>query len=292
MNGLNDIVGQDAKEAGRWFSRDNLLINAYWGNKASIVNQQGKDEYVGKGYSIDGWRLWSNTNTLSIADDGIIGDGWLAQMLDYGRIEPGVYTLSALVASGKINYLHLYPAFGNALVDCGGGLYTITGNLSKEKIVAGLRAAINFGTGCKAIAAKLEKGPDQTLAHKENGVWVQNRTTRYEDELRRCKWYQLVFKEWRQAFALFVCRAANSCTAIIPVDELRIVPTVTFFGNFRAITPTKAINFSEPLTTTLIHGRKGFVAVDMNPIKGLEAGDVGWLDIGDNDSYVLLNSNP
>ena len=41
------------------------------------------------------------------------------------------------------------------------------------------------------LAAKLELGDQQTLAHKENGVWVLNEIPDYGEQLRRCQMYHL-----------------------------------------------------------------------------------------------------
>ena len=42
------------------------------------------------------------------------------------------------------------------------------------------------------IAAKLELGTTQTLAHQENGVWQLNEIPNYADMLARCQWHQWV----------------------------------------------------------------------------------------------------
>lgn len=42
------------------------------------------------------------------------------------------------------------------------------------------------------IAAKLELGDTQTLAHKENGVWVLNEIPDFGEQLRRCEFYRRV----------------------------------------------------------------------------------------------------
>ena len=44
-------------------------------------------------------------------------------------------------------------------------------------------------TGDTWLAAKLELGTQQTLAHQENGVWVLNEIPNYGEQLRRCRRY-------------------------------------------------------------------------------------------------------
>ena len=44
-------------------------------------------------------------------------------------------------------------------------------------------------TGDTWLAAKLELGSQQTLAHQENGVWVLNEIPDYGEQLRRCQRY-------------------------------------------------------------------------------------------------------
>ena len=43
------------------------------------------------------------------------------------------------------------------------------------------------GAEITLLAAKLELGDTQTLAHKENGVWVLNEIPDYGEQLRRCQ---------------------------------------------------------------------------------------------------------
>lgn len=42
------------------------------------------------------------------------------------------------------------------------------------------------------LAAKLELGDTQTLAHKENDVWVLNEIPDFGEQLRRCEFYRRV----------------------------------------------------------------------------------------------------
>lgn len=205
MNGLNDIVGQDAKEAGKWFSRDNLLINAYWGNKASIVNQQGKDEYVGKGYTIDGWAQNASpaeNGIVRVTDSGLqfvaTGDNirfyWLQRFDESLKAELSGETVTASVLTttdlysftvklpSDISQYDSYTAGHYASFD--GFVFDIYHGASRFW-------SRTIDATSTVRAAKLEKGIGQTLAHSENGVWVQNRRPDPRLELLKCQSFYL-----------------------------------------------------------------------------------------------------
>lgn len=83
------------------------------------------------------------------------------------------------------------------------------------------------------LAAKLELGSTQTLAHKENGVWVLNEIPDYGEQLRRCQLYR-----WRFCPAEYVGSAiafgisANAARALIYLPEqMRTNPTLNFNKN-------------------------------------------------------------
>ena len=150
MNGLNDIVAQDAKEAGRWFSRDNLLINAYWGNKASIVNQRGQTQYGfadgGEGYCIDRW--WTNcslSDPIKITKEGLYLPGFkgLYQFFENDPANGEEVTCSVLLANNT-----LYSATAKQ-IDGGGDDFCIA--VQSNRKVSGIALVIHHANKASLV---------------------------------------------------------------------------------------------------------------------------------------------
>lgn len=142
-------------------TQKNLLINSYFKN---AVNQLGQSSYTNVGMTIDRWRL--TNGSVSIGPNGLTLNGTIEQTLEFSIGQP--VTCSALLSDGS--------------------LITPTYNESSKTFV--LTAA-----GQTIVAAKLELGPEQTLAHKEgteaNPVWVLNEIPDYTDELSKCQRFLL-----------------------------------------------------------------------------------------------------
>ena len=143
----------------------NLLDNWYFGNP---VNQRDVSGTISEaGYFIDRWKLISGSVTLTSA--GVIINGTISQILETA-VGTNI-TASALTTTGIVS----------ASYDNASKTFTIT------------------GTGQTFIAAKLEFGSQQTLAHQdEDGTWV-NEIPDYSTELAKCQRYLIPLK-------------SNSCT--------------------------------------------------------------------------------
>ena len=171
----------------------NLLDNWYFGRP---VNQRGQTEYTtGGAYTLDRWWMQYDT-TLSIVDGGIkIGGKWDVQQYFENTLPNATYTLS-LLYKDRTGSDPLRLIAGNRT----------DGDLAKteSKDASGILSVtfstaklnkVNFGfTGSTdnsaiIIAIKLELGSTQTLAHKENGVWVLNEIPDYGEQLARCQRY-------------------------------------------------------------------------------------------------------
>lgn len=134
----------------------NLLDNWYFMNP---VNQRGVSGTISEaGYFIDRWKLISGSVTLTSA--GAIINGTISQILETA-VGTNI-TASALTTTGIVS----------ASYDNASKTFTIT------------------CTGQTFIAAKLEFGSQQTLAHQdEEGNWVLNEIPDYGEELARCQRY-------------------------------------------------------------------------------------------------------
>lgn len=210
--------------------RQNLLDNWYFvgggsqnGYGTFPVNQRGQSSYSGGSeYCVDRWvRRNDNgtvTGTATISNDGLclsLASGksnGLNQTIEHAALLNKTVTISALfsgVSTGSLLKLELAAAnesrynsseIGGVSVD-GNGLFSATFNMpsSIENY-----SMVNFGLYCgidnqfdgTLIAAKLEIGATQTLAHQENGVWVLNEIPNYTNELAKCQRYYIRFEKY------------------------------------------------------------------------------------------------
>lgn len=177
--------------AVKYRTNPNLLDNWYFGNP---VNQRGQTEYTAGGvYTLDRWWAQYDT-TLSIVDGGIkIGGKWDVQQYFETTLPNATYTLS-LLYKDRTGSDPLRLVIGNrtdgdlAQTESkdASGILSVTFSTAKSN-------KANFGfigstdNSATIIAIKLELGDTQTLAHKENGVWVLNEIPDFGEQLRRCQ---------------------------------------------------------------------------------------------------------
>lgn len=177
--------------AVKYRTTPNLLDNWYFGNP---VNQRGQTEYTaGAVYTLDRWWAQYDT-TLSIVDGGIkIGGKWDVQQYFETTLPNATYTLSLLykdrTGSDPLRLLIGNRTDGDlAQTESkdASGILSVTFSTAKSN-------KANFGfigstdNSATIIAIKLELGDTQTLAHKENGVWVLNEIPDFGEQLRRCQ---------------------------------------------------------------------------------------------------------
>lgn len=172
-------------------SNPNLLDNWYFVNP---VNQRGQTEYT-TNYAIDRWWLQDSTS-LNVVDGGINVIGkWDIEQFFEKALPNGTYTLSLLykdkTGSDPLRLIAANRSSGDVaqqLTQDASGIICVTFTSDKcDKIVAGFAGSTdNVAT---FVAVKLELGDTQTLAHKENGVWVLNEIPDFGEQLRRCQRY-------------------------------------------------------------------------------------------------------
>lgn len=180
----------------------NLLDNWYFGNP---INQRGQTSYTGGGYAVDRWKIGDGV-TAAVANGALnisySTPGWnLIEPLD-NMLVPGVtYTLSCIYKA-SVNPIRLVVAWGDSQffyneaspISDDWALAQITGTIPANATISFNQVAIqSLGSSAGDFslkAVKLELGSHQTLAHKENGVWVLNEIPDYGEQLRRCQRYQ------------------------------------------------------------------------------------------------------
>lgn len=209
------------KSALDTFVRPNLLDNPNFvgggsqqGGEQFPINQRGQTSYQNGGYTIDRWKC--DGASMAINSDGLL----VTSSVWYGRIfqrlptsvNHGILantvTLSVLVKNsiGSVVRIALYNTANGQTLDGVTSpfirisenlqLVTVTGVANGFQLSDLLECLIysdtNVQNSTTFIAAKLELGPDQTLAHQENGVWVLNEIPNYQQELAKCQMYQWV----------------------------------------------------------------------------------------------------
>lgn len=181
----------------------NLLDNWYFGKP---VNQRGQTSYTGAYlYTID---RWITQNTITVVDGGITVRRTIGahaelflQPLDDALVKAiagKTVTYSALTTNGLFSKTYLCKSDASVVWDTDDAVQgdlsmDIYGNASDLKWLRFYSGVI--GTEATIIAVKLELGPQQTLAHQENGVWALNEIPKYGDQLAECqRYYRPLFK--------------------------------------------------------------------------------------------------
>ena len=173
-------------QAAGTFVRPNLLDNWYFGRP---VNQRGKSEYTGSGYTVDRWTAKEGVVSLSSGGLTLQNSTWLDQMIE-NLIENRIYTISLLTANGVLlagTGLLNKDSFISVRID-GGGYIDISYHADVSRYYMELARA-DAAQPLSILAAKLELGPTQTLAHREGDKWVLNEVPDYGEQLRRCQRY-------------------------------------------------------------------------------------------------------
>lgn len=227
--------------AVRGGSNPNLLDNWYF---ADPINQLGQKEYSSIGYSIDRW-INESSDCLRVEDDGIVieneeirGQGHgVSQTIEKGRLIPGyTYTLSALVS--ELNGSALITFYGKESVNIQLGINSLTFVFTGEEARAGAYPVANLQGTIKLIAAKLEPGTQQTLAHQDaDGNWVLNDPPPNKAlELAKCQRYQ--YNPLYNATGSYnrvghgISGYGNLVLVLVPLPtSMRIAPTIKNLSN-------------------------------------------------------------
>ena len=212
----------------RQFCNRNLLDNWYFANS---VNQKGQMEYTGSGYTIDRWRSYGTKVSIN---DGYISLSTEGNPTFCQKSELDLYdktlTFSVLLANGSLctgtGILASDTAWKNTTLyeDSSIKLW-----LQNSNPLFNTAIDIKGNTPVDLVAAKLEFGSSQTLAHKEGSKWVLNEIPDYATELAKCQRYfyktQGAFEYRGNAINQWYM---NNGTIELPVS-MRIKPTCKVF---------------------------------------------------------------
>lgn len=207
----------------------NLLDNWYFGNP---VNQRGQMEYTSFGYTVDRWILINaniNVKESELSISSVAYDNNFSQKIESKLWEYMVgktITISFLVKNITGRWV---VASGNNKIY--GTMTEIGLHKFTDKLVESVTDAFHiFSLGGDAggqidiIAAKLELGSTQTLAHLENGNWVLNEIPDYGEQLRKCQRYYQV----HPAIYWLPQNADGTNRLTIPIPDMRAFPVVTY----------------------------------------------------------------
>lgn len=224
----------------------NLLDNWYFGNP---VNQRGQTEYSNSDweavYCIDRW--WNNVSTFNVLErkiTSIANYGRLGQFLNNKELIGKTVTFSILIDS----CVNTCPML--LLNDQLNGDYAaITGQPGQTGLISMTTNIKDFGNGnlyanilstaaegsITILAAKLELGDTQTLAHQDaSGNWVLNEIPDYGEQLARCQRYFFAIKGTTYSKAGFGQAEASAVFPIVNIPTpMRTRPVVTYSGNWK-----------------------------------------------------------
>ena len=233
--------------------RENLLDNWYFGNP---VNQRGQTEYTGAVYGIDRWRGSSDEIEVELRDTDIKVNASAAWTDLFQIVEnPSLYagkkvTVSVLVtevenANGWQIVVRNVEVYAYTTITAP-GLYSATWTIPEdaESTMQVIIQAVNATPGyIGVLAAKLELGSQQTLAHQdENGKWVLNEIPNYGDQLRKCQRY---YQKISSLSTAIQCWSNTNSSASISVPlcvPMRVQPAVT-------LTPTVVMDAANAIKT-------------------------------------------
>ena len=236
-----------------WPCNPNLLDNWYFRRP---VNQRGQTEYTGNVYYIDRWRSWDGDSaSLSVVSGGIKIAGTL-----YQYFEPAVFeelwgktvAISLLLADGTLytDYFALKRADWYTVPIKAHGLDSVqfginNNNFGNENNNFLRVQPATIGTLSDTIlAAKLELGPTQTLAHREGDKWVLNEVPEYGEQLRRCQryHYQVHYNQYETIgfaydgpeYAFIILPLPTEMRGTTPT--LKIIGDISIGGKVRTLT--------------------------------------------------------
>lgn len=294
-NGVATLDASGRLKEEQWpvrLSNPNLLHNWYFVNP---INQRGEKTYSTDGYTIDRWRIGRTKLSLGPIGIGIektSGDN--ALFFQYME-EPQVIPLSVYTFSILVDKIGLISVTAKSLDEIP-ATYTLLGSTRHDNVSVEIAATTvtngpflqltirNYGSEkITVIAAKLELGPDQTLARKVGDEWVLNDSPPDPAlELAKCQRYQIpIARYFREPFCGI---NASYIDASFPLPvTLRDTPKIVGDG-LRVYTPSTQEDFAFSVA-----------AISSNAIR-IRATKAGHgFALGDGsigcDSGILLDAN-
>lgn len=159
--------------------------------------------YAGGIYGFDRWQV-TGGGQVQISDNGVIitgvglYGGFQEFIENWGNFKGKTVTLSFLISGGTaigngayVDILTGESEYTNNVTEAGVASLTVSLPQDITKLQCALITSPNSGYDLTVIAAKLELGSKQTLAHQEGEKWVLNEIPNYAEQLARCQRYLL-----------------------------------------------------------------------------------------------------
>lgn len=279
----------------------NLLDNWYFGNP---VNQRGQTEYTGNGYTVDRWKIDINAGSGVSINNGLTiknATSYIGQYFDRlfdslvgipitGSIilSSGYLLTDTLIYKGIINQPQIFFS------DSAGGVSMYVNALSNTLTQVELAT---LKDNVSILAAKLELGSTQTLAHLENGNWVLNEIPKYEDVLSNCQRYAFNVVDFDDNFEILgsgFAMDSNLFFCFIPTPTtLRSKPSISYSGLFTAVRNTGASDGIVINTMTVDHVSNNGVSIICTGTTAFEAGAYYtlWCISGSTTNSLILSAD-
>jgi len=230
VNGvLPDENGNVAVQTAGVTYLPNLLDNWYFGNP---VNQRGETEYTGITYGIDRWQGATSDTVVTVQNGSVAITGQVYQKseIPFDNLAGKTVTLSAMEADGTLHNIICIipttkPTAYSTIQDTEKLRFAFDGTYFRSQLKSGA-----------FVAAKLELGEGQTLAHQdENENWVLNGIPNYAEELAKCQRYFIRLSGNYDSNGDFVAIGFNNSTnqmrALVTLPAtMRAKPVCAFYN--------------------------------------------------------------
>lgn len=215
--------------------------------------------YTAAGYTVDRWKAQSLQGTVTCENDCLAIENTndtAASIIIDEIFEPDLSnalkgkTLTLSVMAKSVTGKFTFQSGDKNLEITEPGLSYLMIPDWVDKYNYGMRYFNSGGAGKIEISAiKLELGDTQTLAHKENGVWVLNEIPDFGEQLRRCMYYAEKIEDGNTPVitnATFIPAGATSATFVLPYERKRTYPSIRFndVSNYRVIVRSMSGNTS------------------------------------------------
>lgn len=289
----------------------NLLDNAYFvgggsqlGDGIFPINQRGQTQYTGDVNCIDRWHCYTG---LDIHSDGVDFSQImpaqyapsLSQHLEKVRLVPGLpYALSVLWSDGTF-WANSAVLQNSTSWQIESGSVNANGCAIRSRNANYWQVAIwNTDTSRRLVAAKLEVGTEQTIAHQEIGAWVLNEIPDFEIEWEKCNKYLRVYyrdstlaksrmlgvrfsHESRAGYAMFA----------VPIDPpMASTPTVTNNSALAIRTITGSNNIAD-VTFSFANAIRNVINIRADSTN-ITAGTLYWVDTLNAGNKIILSAEP
>lgn len=289
-----------------WQRNPNLLINWHF---ITAVNQREKIRYEDPlGYTIDMWKLHKKGGSYDVSSHIMRFEPFewsgIVTITEWNAEYPAQPVTASILYSSKVDTkILLYyegikgPNSNHVIVPAHEmAVYSITATVPQG--TTGIEVQLNRVRGEETegealiVAAKLERGNIQTLAHKNDNAWILNDPPPERGlELLKCQRYQVVYGGEGGMPLLAPGYSTGTVTAVFLLDlptAMRATPAVSFSNLYVNLSGTRI-----PVTGAAVLGAPAQNKLAMQVTcsgANFGAGEPCFLE-GQGDYRLLLDAN-